>query len=408
LVPVPTDGFCEETLRLVPDDLPARTLDAVRRAVDPTPDFPAIAAPCDDLGRCFEYVVCGVIDYDSVSAPWPVGATPLGAEKVVMTSGDRNRLLVADVSGAVESIEFEGFSFVGLIGVAGSEVWVAVARSDEYYVGKWEVDGGGEVILEPFPGDFRTLWGFVGADREYFWTVEDPGSRQPRICGLRPDGTSRTVAVLDDDIFYNHLWRRRWLPRQVGSWVYIDAEHRICVDEVDEGFAVREEVIFPVGDAPYSGLEPPEYPIYHVTDGQHVYFTSNIEQCEGYDECSNPPTFRDGIWRAPVKGGEAEPLFPDLPDVADSALSLHGGWLYWALEEDQSVYRTHTETLETQEVFRPTPTPTDRWEETFFVHAGYLWRVDHTQGGTDTGCLVRLDLTSLCLPPATHETTGAE
>jgi hypothetical protein len=176
--------------------------------------------------------------------------------------------------------------------------------------------------------------------------------------------------------------------------------------------AVREEYIFSVGDAPYADREPPELPIFHVTDGKHVYFTADNESCEeaGPGGCTadGTPAFRDGIWRAPVSGGVAEPLFPDLPDVADSGLALHGGWLYWALEEDQSIYRTHTETLETQEVFRPKSTPNGRYGETFFVHAGSLWRVYDTQGGSGNGCLVRLDLTSLCLPPAAHEATGGE
>jgi hypothetical protein len=57
-------------------------------------------------------------------------------------------------------------------------------------------------------------------------------------------------------------------------------------------------------------------------------------------------------------------------------------------------------------VFRPIPTPNGLWGETFFVHAGSLWRVYNTKGGADQGCLVRLDLTSLCLPPAAEEASS--
>jgi len=79
------------------------------------------------------------------------------------------------------------------------------------------------------------------------------------------------------------------------------------------------------------------------------------------------------------------------------------------MEEDQTVYRTHTATLETQEVFRPSPLPSGtgaHWGETFLVHAGHLWRVIDPSAATGDDCLVRLDLASLGLPPAAHEATG--
>lgn len=412
LVPIPADGFCEDPSRLVPEDFPFRTFDAVSLAIDPTLGFPDFAAPCDEQGQCYEYVVCGVMDRRPVIDPWPVGPTPFGAEAIVTTSGDYMRILRADVSGSVESIQFTGYESSGLIGVIGDTIWLRLSQPDAYYVGFWDSAASeGLAALKMIPGDYGPLIGFTGSAGDYFWTVDEEDELQPRLCGRRPDGTLRTVAVLADDVFVQSLWRRWRLPRQAGSWVYLFAEDRICVDEVEAGMAVREEVIFPVGEAPYDDLEPPELPTVHVTDGKHVYFTADIEMCEvGYATCDpSAPGFRDGIWRAPVSGGVAEPLFSDLPDVADSGLALHAGWLYWALEADQTIYRTHTETLETQEVFRPTPLPTGinaRWGETFFVHAGQLWRVIDPSAATGDDCLVRLDLASLCLPPAAHEATG--
>ena len=411
LVPIPADGFCEDSARLVPEDFPFRTFDAIPLAVDPTLGFPDFAAPCDEGGRCYEYVVCGVYEAQPVVDPWPVGPTPFGEDQIVTTSGDYSHLLVANTNGEVVSVEFEEYSLPGLIGVYGQQVWIGLVGPDEstYYIGAWNTtESTGELALKVLPSDIGPLFGFIGSSGDYFWTVYEEDDLQPRLCGLRPDGTLRTVAVLADDVFYLSLFRRWRLPRQVGSWVYLYAEDRICIDEVDEGMAVREEVIFPVGEGPYDELEPPELPTVHVTDGKHVYFTADIEMCEGYDTCAWTG-FRDGIWRAPVAGGVAEPLFSDLPDVADSGLALHAGWLYWAMEADQTIYRTHTETLETQEVFRPSPLPTGinaRWGDTFFVHAGQLWRVIDPSAATGDTCLVRLDLASLCLPPAAHEAAG--